>query len=305
MIREVLERGAIRMAGASGAFVYERVRPGVYLTSFRGRDNGEFGAAPLEIIAQEYRFFERPVEWFFDASLAENPRHAVSEEWTLWLRHHQSVLSRMHVLTAGQETHLRISVARHFSDSLKQMQLYTDRAKWQQAFLLCSPGYTAVPGADQRFTAAALDVDRVESREAGVRLSAPGSQWTFRRLPNGVVFTTFTGDDDGVLTNDALNEMQVAIEKERGKVSWFLDLREARNVATHVSQTWTAWLSAHRNRLARVTVLSPSPLFPLVLTVAKYRSGSERLFHIHREVQPFREELVSLASPELAIAVGV
>jgi hypothetical protein len=211
----------------------------------------------------------------------------------------------MHVLTSDQETHLRISVTRHFSDSLKQMILYTDRAKWERSFLLCSPGLTAVPSLNERFTEPALPVTREQSREAGTVLSAPGSQWTFRSLPNGIVFTTFTGDDDGVLTNHALNEMQGLVEKERGKVYWFLDLRKARNVSTEVSQTWTAWLTAHRDRLARVTVLSPSPLFPLVMTVAKYRSGSERLFRIHRELEPFREELVTLASPEVALAVGV
>ena len=305
MTPEVLHGGAIRLTAKAGAFIYQRIRPGVYLTSFRGRDTGEFGALPLEIIVQEYRFFATPVEWFFDAALVENMTRAVSDDWTAWLRQHRSVLSRMHVLTSDQETHLRISVARHFSDSMKQMVLYSDRAKWERSFLLCSPGLTAVPPMNERFTESALAVTREQSRASGTVLSAPGSQWTFRSLPNGIVFTTFAGDDDGALTNNALNEMQELVDKERGKVYWFLDLRQARNVSTEVSQTWTAWLTAHHDRLARITVLSPSPLFPLVMTVAKYRSNSERLFRIHRELEPFRHELVTLASPEVALAVGV
>jgi hypothetical protein len=305
MTPEVLQGGVTRLAGKEGAFLYQRIRAGVYLTCFQGRDAGEFGATPLEIIAREYRFFEKPVEWFFDATLVENTTRAVSDEWTVWLRHHRSVLSRMHVLTNSQETHLRISVARHFSDSLKQMVLYTEREKWERAFLACSPGLHAAPRLHERFAEPAVSVTREQSRDAGVVFNAPSSRWTFRSLPNGIVFSTFTGDDNGTLTDHALGEMQSLIEKKQGKTYWFLDLREGRNVSTDVSQAWTAWLTAHHDRLARVTVLSFFPLFPLVMTVAKYRSGSERLFRIHRELDPFREELVTLASPEVAKAVGV
>lgn len=302
---EFLSGGDRRLQGLSGAFIYRRLRPGVLLTSFKGRDTGEFGTEPLDLVAQEHRLFEKPVEWFFDASDPENITRAVSEQWTVWLRRHRAVLARMHVLTADQETHLRISVARHFSDSLREMVLYTERPKWERALLLGSPGLAAVPAINERFSEPALPVQTISSRTEGVTISAPASRWTFRAIADGVILTSFAGDDSGDLTDAALSEMQRLIDTVRGKVSWFLDLREARTVATHVSQTWTAWLSAHHDRLARVTALSPSPLFPLVLTVAKYRSGSERLFRIHREIEPFRKDLVALTSGEIAASAGV
>lgn len=303
-IPDILSGGDIRLRAQAGAFVYRRLRPAVLLTCFRGRDAGEFGTRPLDIVAQEFRYFEKPVEWFFDASLVENTTRAVSDQWTEWLRGHRAVLSRMHVLTADTGTHFRISLARHLSDSIKEMSIYTERAKWERALLLCAPDSNSAPPVHERFLEPPLGIETTSS-ETGLAISAPGSRWTFQPLANGVIFTTFAGHDTGDLTDPAIAEMQRLLDTTRGKLSWFIDLRKARNVATHVSQTWTAWLSAHHARLARVVALSPSPLFPLVLTVAKYRSGSERLFHIHREIEPFRDSLVRLTSENAAKAAGI
>jgi hypothetical protein len=52
-------------------------------------------------------------------------------------------------------------------------------------------------------------------------------------------------------------------------------------------------------------VLANSPLFPLVLTIAKYRSGNEHLFRIHRDLEPFRHELIAATSGAIAAGVGV
>jgi hypothetical protein len=57
--------------------------------------------------------------------------------------------------------------------------------------------------------------------------------------------------------------------------------------------------------LEKIVALAPQPLFPLVLTVAKYRSGAERMVRIHRELEPFREELAAATSGELASAAGL
>jgi hypothetical protein len=284
---EILAGGDLRLRGTAGAFLFRRLKPGVLLTAFHGRDTGEFGTQALEVVAQEHRFFGKPVEWFFDATQVDATAKAVSDEWTNWLRANRSVLAKMHVLTADDQTRLRISVARHFSDSLKEMVLYTDRSKW------------AVSDSEElnkRFAEPALDVTTVRSRTEGLTLSAPRAKWTFRSLGHGIILSSFKGDDDGDLTDPALAEMQRLIDASRSKASWFLDLREARNVAPHVSQTWTAWLSAQHSKLARVSALAESPLLPLVLTVAKYRSGSERLFHIHRQVEPFQAELAAVTS---------
>jgi hypothetical protein len=285
--QEILAGGDLRLSGAAGAFLFRRLKPGVLLTAFEGRDTGEFGTQALEVVAQEHRLFGKPVEWFFDATHVDTTAKAVSDEWTKWLRANRRVLAKMHVLTGDEETHLRISVARHFSDSQNEMALYTDRAKW---------GIASSADLTTRFSDPALDIAIVRSRTEGLTLTGPRARWTFRSLENSVVTSTFAGDDDGSLTWFALAEMQRLAGASRGKVSWFLDLREARNVAAHVSETWTAWLTEHSDRFARVSALAESPLFPLVLTVAKYRSGTERLFHIHRDPEPFEAELAAATS---------
>lgn len=282
--QEILAGGDLRLRGAAGAFLFRRLKPGVLLTAFEGRDTGEFGMQALEVVAQEHRLFGKPVEWFFDATQVDTTAKTVSDAWTRWLRANRPVLAKMHVLTADEETRLRISVARHFSDSLKEMALYTERSKWGGGDLR------------NRFSEPPLEVTIVRSRTEGLTLTAPRARWTFRSLGNGVVMSTFAGDDDGSLTWFALAEMQRLLDASRGKMSWFLDLREARNVATNVSQTWTAWLGEHSDRFARVSAFAESPLFPLVLTVAKYRSRTERLFHIHRDSGPFQAELAAVTS---------
>ena len=83
-----------------------------------------------------------------------------------------------------------------------------------------------------------------------------------------------------------------------------MDLRDAQNVAANVSQTWTDWLTARQERLGRVRAYAPSPLFPLVLTIAKYRSGTERVLQVHRELEPFRNDLISATSSETARSLG-
>src|SRR5688572_27128902 len=113
--REVLRGGDLRLKAGAGAFYFHRIAPAVLLTSFRGRDTGEFGTAALDVVAQEHRLFAKPVEWYFDASEVDHTSRSVGEEWTGWLRSNRAAIAKMHVLTADGETHLRISVARHFS----------------------------------------------------------------------------------------------------------------------------------------------------------------------------------------------
>jgi hypothetical protein len=288
------------LLGKSSGFLYQRLKPGVILTVSRGRDTGEFGDAPLEIIERERRLFDTPVHWFFDASQVENPTRAVSGHWTAWLRKHAEALAQMNILTGSAETHLMIEIARHFSDASNRMKLHTDRAEWEKTVLRATPGLAVFPNLFARFDESAIPISR-----SGAGVSAPGCAWTFRLLGADVIYSAFQGDDVGDLTDAALDEMERLLHSGLQKMSWFMDLRDAHNVTANVSQTWTEWLAARQHRFSRVTAYAPSPLFPLVLTVAKYRSGTEHLFRIHRELGPFRRDLIGATSGEVAASVGV
>lgn len=303
MMCETLRGGGLRLAGEAGAFVYQRLSPGVFLSAVRGRDTGEFGSAPLDIIDREYRLFGRPVEWFFDATRLEYTNGAVSGEWTAWLTRRPEVLRRMHILSRSERTRLVIRVASHFSNSSNRLALYTEPSWWRKALEASAPGQAIDPAA--RFEEPAVPVARIDSSGRGAVLEAPGCRWNFQPIAGGVIFSRFEGSDSGELTDLALDEMERMLAASEGKASWFLDLREAENVAGDVSRIWTEWLGGRQDRLARVVACAKSPLFPLVLTVAKFRSGTERLFRIHREIEPFRRELAEATSGEIAASAVV
>jgi hypothetical protein len=298
VVRETLRGGDLRLTGSKGVFIFHRLRPGVIQSYFEGRDTGEFGKAPLEFIEAEHATFCKPVEWFFDASKAENAARSVSDDYTAWLRRSKDLLSRLHVLAPTQEVRLMIDISRHFSDAANRLALYSDPAEWRSAIARSTPKGAAIPDLAQRAKEQAVPIER----EGNLIIKAPGSKWSFTDLPNRVVLSKFEGFDSGDLTDHALAAMRERIGTGPEKTRWFLDLREAQTVAAHVSQTWTEFLAARQNGLARVVAVASSPLFPLVLTVANYRSGTDRILRVHREFEPFRNELIAAVGEASAAA---
>jgi len=288
---ETLRGGDLRLSDDACIFLYRRLRPGVLLTLVRGRDTDQFGTTPLDIIDRECRLFQRPVEWFLDASQVKRASITVSDKWTAWLREHPGALAKMHVLTNSKETRLMVEIARHFSDSSDRLTLYADREAWASQRQDSAAWLIGARELEDRWEDSPIAIQKEQSQQYGLTLSTHGSSWSFRRIGNGLVYSKFSGSDTGELTDAALDEMERVLSLSAGKVSWFLDLREAHSVAARVSQVWTEWLSSRRDQLFRVSALAPSPLFPLVFTIASFSAGIERLVRIHREVAPFQEEL--------------
>jgi hypothetical protein len=301
--RDTLAAGAVRYRATSGDFVYQRLDPGILGMAMRGRDSDEFGAAPLDAIEREYRLFGRPAIVFFDGFQAESPASAVSDRWVAWLRTNRDVLQKMHVLAGRDATHLRIEIARHFSDSHNRLKLYTDRAEWVKALALTAPE-TDPARISAHFDELPVSITTERGRDS-VKLSSPGSTWQFQLLQSSVLFSRFTGDDRGDLTDAALDEMDRFLSTSTGRITWLLDLKDARTVVASVSRAWTEWLTHRNSRFARISAFATSPLFPLVLTVAKYRSGIEHVLTIHREPEPFRQELRTLVSEDALTGLGV
>jgi len=302
--KETLSGGAIRLSGTASSFLYQRLRPGILMTVVRGRDTGEFGATPLEIVEAECNRFQRPVYWYLDAAQVQDAAHTVFEQWTNWLRAQEKTLAQLHVLTGTDTAHMTISIARHLSDASRRMFLYLDRSEWTQALLRSSSGLTAAPELASRFDEPAISIGTTRENK-DTRLTAPTCAFIFRRIADDTIFCRFEGADSGDLTDLALHEMERSLARSNGPVHWFLDLRDAHTVATDVSRTWTEWIGVHRGRFARISALSFAPLFPLVLTIAKFSSGTENVFVVHREIEPFRKELAARTSGAAIAAVGL
>jgi succinate dehydrogenase flavin-adding protein (antitoxin of CptAB toxin-antitoxin module) len=183
--------------------------------------------------------------------------------------------------------------------------LYCDRAGWMRAISKAIPGTTQTADLAARLEEPAIVITRSQNADEGVTLSGPGCSWSFRMLAKDVIFSRFKGDDKGDLTDAALDEMDRLLGESGQKATWFMDLRDAHSVAASVSQTWTEWLSARQDRLGRVRAYAPSPLFPLVLTIAKYRSGTERVLQVHRDLDAFRNDLIAASSVDAARSLDV
>ena len=139
-----------------------------------------------------------------------------------------------------------------------------------------APATAAVLDFFKRIDEPAVPISRAESSGRSIVLEAPGCSWSFRPLANDAIFTTFSGDDSGDLTDIAASSP---------KTSWFLDLKNAHNVCR--STTYA------------------SPLSPLVLTLAKYRSGTDQSVPYSRDLEPFCADLIQVTSGELAASVGI
>jgi hypothetical protein len=108
-------------------------------------------------------------------------------------------------------------------------------------------------------------------------LSSGDSEFTFSRLSPEVIFSRFSGTDTGAFAHLPFDELQSLIDTPGPKPAWFLDLRHGRLVASSVAEEWTAWLRAHHSRFQSIGMLAPANPLPLVLAIAKYRSGADNL----------------------------
>jgi hypothetical protein len=203
----------------------------------------------------------------------------------------------MHVLTRTESARLTISIARHLSDSMNRVILHAGRDEWSAAVLHAAPGLADVPDAAARFSEPAIEIQRTREGRATV-LTAPSCAFRFQPLAGDAILCRFQGEDTGSLTDLALDEMEQWIEKSRAPLRWFLDLRDARTVSPEVSRVCTQWIGVRRDCFARISALSFDPLFPLVLTMARLRSGAD--FRVHRELEPFRQELAAASSAAAA-----
>jgi hypothetical protein len=132
--REVLPDGAVQLKGDDCSFLFRAPRPGVLFVSISGYDVGELGSAPLDemsaVIARH-----RPVELFFDTTETQGLTTKVREAWTEWFAANQPAIRRVSVLTSSKLVHLAISVAKLFSRTGELMQIYSERAAFEEALL--------------------------------------------------------------------------------------------------------------------------------------------------------------------------
>lgn len=123
-----------------------------------------------------------------------------------------------------------------------------------------------------------------------VRLSADRCTFTFERLDPGVLLVTISGYDRGGFGTAVLDEF--AGEMRRfAALEIFIDASEAQGATWEVSQQWTSWFRAHRDHLARVSILVRSKFLRQTIAVAKELSRTGDLIAIYSDPDRFAEAL--------------
>ncbi len=134
-------------------------------------------------------------------------------------------------------------------------------------------------------------VKRETLADGALKLSAGGCSFVYRRPRARVLLATISGDDAGQFGTATLDEIVMAIQRER-PLELFIDAREALGVAVSVSDDWTRFFSTHRASLSRVHVLAGSKVVYLTVAIAQHLSRTGNLIQIYSDPEIFEQRLV-------------
>lgn len=123
-----------------------------------------------------------------------------------------------------------------------------------------------------------------------VRLSADRCTFTFERLGPGVLLVAISGYDKGGFGTAVLDEFTGEMRRF-ASLELFIDASEAQGATWNVSQQWTSWFRAHRDHLARVSILVRSKYLRQTIAVAKELSRTGDLIAIYSDPDRFEAAL--------------
>ncbi|HEY0459514.1 MAG TPA: hypothetical protein VGC97_10285 [Pyrinomonadaceae bacterium] len=124
-----------------------------------------------------------------------------------------------------------------------------------------------------------------------VRLSSGDCTFLYERPRAGVLHVTISGYDSGQFGTATLDEILLAINRE-GRLELFVDAREASGAGVGVSEDWTRFFSANREKLLRVHVLTgSSKVLHLTVAIARHLSRTGNLIQIYSEPEQFAKKL--------------
>ena len=123
-----------------------------------------------------------------------------------------------------------------------------------------------------------------------LRMSAADCIFTFNRPRAGALCVTISGHDDGQFGSSTLDELTLALRRER-PLELFIDARDALGVAAQVSDAWTQFFSTNRADLTRVHVLVSSKIVQLTIAIAQHLSRTGNLIQIYSDPATFESLL--------------
>jgi hypothetical protein len=121
-----------RFEGVHSTFVISRPAEHVVLIVITGRDAGEHGNGPLELLDEQVAL--GPFSLFIDARRTMGASIDVSNIWARWLRANRDQLHRIHMLTGSRFVQLTADFVRRFAELGDAMLIYTDGAAFDDTF---------------------------------------------------------------------------------------------------------------------------------------------------------------------------
>lgn len=302
--RQTLSDGSVQISSEGCAFVYTRLRAGAVLITIAGDDDGSLGSSPFDELTAEIARFG-PVHLFVDARHVTGVAVAVTEQWASWFRANRAGIKRVRVLVTSKLLHITASMVHLFSRTGDLMRIDGAVGPFERELAREAPGFAWPPlssrwkGAVARpspaerpraETASWTPVQREITNDGSVRLWSSSCSFVYTTLRPGVMLVTISGDDGGELGPAPLAELDAEIARF-GPLDLFVDATAATGAETAVSEQWTSWFRDNRARLARVSILAPSKLMHLIVSVAKLLSRTGEMIRIYTTAEPFEQAI--------------
>jgi hypothetical protein len=126
-----------------------------------------------------------------------------------------------------------------------------------------------------------------------IRLEGLHCTITIDQPAPAVVLVTIEGTDTGELGDAPFRvlEPMLGAEVGVGEVELFIDARSARGASIDVSNEWSRWMSAHRDRLRHVSMLTGSRFIQLTAEFVRRFADLGELMRLYTEPAVFEGAL--------------
>lgn len=283
MLAETLTGGARRFIADGASFVVSRVRPGVLLVVAAGPDRGQFGEHVVAELSAELQRFPPDIELFIDARRVDLVALDARGIWTAWLERHRDRVRRVHMLVPTPHVHLVASIAGHYSRT--KLVTHREAAAFEAALDASRGTWPTTPPTEER-----AHVGREQT--GGALVLADGTcRYAFRWAAHALLLV-ISGDDRGTLASAVFDEIRAG---RRERLDLFIDLRDAAMPRPPVSALWSAWFSAHRERLSSVWILSTSKAVSVTAGIAGWRSQTGSLVRVLTDTAAFSDAIARVA----------
>jgi hypothetical protein len=123
-----------------------------------------------------------------------------------------------------------------------------------------------------------------------LRLAAGAATMVLTRLGPGIILMSATGHDVGQFGDEPFEWLEQEMGRH-GSIEVFVDTREMFNATQTVADGWSNWISRHRSRLKRMSLLTSSKYVQMTLEVAKLFSRTGELMRIYTDAPAFSDAI--------------